>query len=419
VATLAALSALGPLSIDMYLPALPELGRDLGGGASLIQLTLTACLVGLALGQAVAGPASDLLGRRRLLLGGIIGYTTASLLCLIAPNVWLLIVFRLFQGAAGGTAIVIARAVVRDRNEGAAAARFFASLVQVSALAPIVAPLAGGALLQVMPWRGLFAVITGLGAVLVVVVYRAMPETLAPEDRRGDGPKAVLVTFGKLAADRAFAGYMLTGGLAFAAMFTYISGSPFVIQEVYGLPQLAFAGIFAANGVGIVIAGRVGARLLDRHGSRRLLGIGLSIAAVGSLTVASSLAAGLWTLLPGLFLVVAPIGLILPNSMALALSGRPPRMAGTASALMGLAQFALGGLAAPMAGLGGSDTSVPMVLVIVGLSLSALAAFGLTPRPPVTDEPDRAAQSRRNRGRPGRRGEERAVRRSHTRRARP
>ncbi|WP_405581911.1 multidrug effflux MFS transporter [Streptomyces sp. NBC_01190] len=386
VVILAGLSALGPLSIDLYLPALPRLGDDLGGSASLSQLTITGCLIGLALGQVVAGPTSDRLGRRRPLLVGVAGYAAASLLCLVAPTVWFLIGARLLQGAMGGTAIVIARAVVRDLHQGAAAARFFGSLVQVSALAPVVAPLAGGALLQVLPWRGLFAVIAGLGVLLLIVVHQGLPESLPPQARRGEGPLALVAAFGKLAADRSFIGYALTGGLAFAALFTYISGSPFVIQEVYGLPRLAFAGLFAVNGAGIAVAGRIGSRLVDEHGPARLVRAGLRIAACGGLAVAGSLSLGLWTLLPGLFMVVASIGLILPNSMALALSQRPPRMAGTAAALMGLSQFLLGGLAAPLAGLAGSHTSAPMSLIIAALTLSALTAFRLTPHPPPTPQ---------------------------------
>ncbi|NRQ30949.1 multidrug effflux MFS transporter [Nonomuraea sp. NN258] len=385
VAILAGLSAIGPLSIDMYLPALPELGRELGAGASLTQLTITACVVGIALGTIAAGPTSDLLGRRRPLLAGVIGYAVASLLCVIAPSATLLIVFRLLQGFTGGCAMVIARAVVRDRHEGVAAARFFATLIQISALAPVLAPLAGGLLLEVMPWRGLFAVISGLGVLLTLMVLWFLPESLAPDKRDAQGPKAVLAKFGRLASDRTFAGYALTAALSFAALFTYISGSSFVIQDVYRLSPLTYSVIFALNSAGIVVMGRISSRVVGRHGPRRILGIGLALSSVGGLVVVTSPVAGLWTLLPGLFLVVASVGFIVPNSVALAISSHPPHMAGTASAFMGATQFLFAGVAAPLAGAGGAHTSTPMVLILAGLSLSALVVYRLTPVPQTAD----------------------------------
>lgn len=370
VLILGALSALGPLSIDLYLPALPELGRDLGSNASAVQLTLTACLVGLALGQAAVGPLSDRYGRRRPLRIGVVAYTLASLACMTAPSLPLLVAARLLQGLAGGAAIVIARAVVRDLYQGAAAARFFATLTQVSGIAPVLSPLVGGLLLQVMPWRGLFAVIAIAGAVLVAAVRR-LPET-ASAPSTAPMPR----TLTTLVRDRDFTGYSLVGGLSFAAMFAYIAGSPFVLQDLHGLSELQFAAVFATNGAGIIVTGRLAARG-NRLGPRALLTAGLALSAGGGLVILTTVSTGLglWPLLVGFFAVVSSIGLTMPTSVALALDRCPPATAGTASALLGLTQFVIGGLAAPLAGLGGSTSALPLAVTIAALTAAAPLAI--------------------------------------------
>jgi DHA1 family bicyclomycin/chloramphenicol resistance-like MFS transporter len=376
VLILGALTALAPLSIDMYLPALPALSRELAAGPSVIQMTLTACLVGLALGQAVAGPISDAAGRRRPLLAGALVYAAASALCVIAPTVQALILFRLVQGAAGGAAIVIARAIVRDLYEGTSAARFFALLMQISGVAPIMAPLIGGEILRITSWRGVFAMITFLAAILIFAVLTGLPETLLPEHRHAGGISTSLRTFWHLVTDRAFAGYALSTGLAFGAMFAYISDSPFVLQIVYRLSPQAFSLIFALNGAGIVAAGWLSGRLSTQFRPRKLLVAGLATSMLGALVLLAAIvaAAALPIVLAGLFLVVSGIGLIIPNGTALALSGQPPERAGTASALLGLTQFVTGGAAAPLAGAFGARSAMPMALVITAL----VAAAGLT-----------------------------------------
>ncbi|MFI6317110.1 multidrug effflux MFS transporter [Nonomuraea sp. NPDC050556] len=363
VVLLGALTALGPLSIDLYLPALPQLGRDLAASPSTIQLTLTACLVGLALGQAVAGPLSDRHGRRRPLLVGLVLYALASLLCAVAPSPGALIAARLLQGLAGGAAIVIARAVVSDLYEGRAAARFFSTLMQISGIAPILSPLAGGLLMQWSSWRGLFLAVTSVGTLLLAATL-LLPETVR---RRSDAP--LLRTLLRVGSDRTFAGYALTSGLSFAAMFAYIGGSPFVLQDLHGLSPLTFSVVFAANGLGIVLAGQLSSRL-TRYRPETLLTAGLVVAFAGGAVVLGSvlLGLGLWPLLAGFFLVVASIGVTLPNSVSLALSTCPPEATGSASALLGLAQFVIGGLVAPLAGLG-SD----LLLAVIIATLTALA----------------------------------------------
>jgi DHA1 family bicyclomycin/chloramphenicol resistance-like MFS transporter len=374
---LGALTAIGPLSIDMYLPALPRLTSDLLAGPSLVQLTLTACLAGLAVGQAVAGPISDMWGRRRPLLAGVTLYTIASLLCTAASSVHLLIALRFVQGAAGAAGIVIARAVVWDLHDGPAAARFFSLLMLVNGVAPVAAPVIGGQLLRFTSWRGVFVVIAVIGGLMTVAALLGLRETLRPSERHAGGLRSTLRTFAALCADRVFVGYVLAGGLAFAAMFAYISGSPFVIQELYGLSPQTYSLIFAMNALGIVAAGQVSGRLAGRIALRRLLATGHALSLLGGaiLLVAVLAGLGLPAVLPGLFLVVAAIGLIMPNSAALALSGRPPGVAGSASALLGLAQFVIGGAAAPLVGIAGSRTAVPMGVVIAGLAAAAFLAF--------------------------------------------
>lgn len=383
VLLLGSLSAFGPLSIDTYLPGLPEMSRSLGAPPSAVQLTLTACLAGLALGQVLAGPLSDRLGRRRPLLVGVAAYAVASALCALAPSVAVLVVLRLVQGFAGAAGIVIARATVRDLHEGAAAARFFATLMLVNGLAPILAPVVGAQLLKVTDWRGVFVVLAGIGTVLFVAVALGLRESLPPARRRAGGVRDTLRTLRMLAGDRVFMGYALAAGLAFGAMFSYISGSPFVVQDVYGASPEAFSAIFAVNGVGIVVASQVSARLVGRVSPRTLLRAGLAIGAAGGailLAVVAGGGLGLWAVLPPLFAVVASVGLVLPNASALALADHAD-VAGSASALLGVLQFAVGAAVAPLVGIAGKDTAVPMGLVIAALGALAVTCLAVLARP--------------------------------------
>jgi DHA1 family bicyclomycin/chloramphenicol resistance-like MFS transporter len=382
VLILGSLSAFGPLSIDMYLPAFPSLSKDLHAGPSAVQLTLTACLIGLAVGQLVAGPLSDTLGRRRPLLVGLVCYTVLSAACFVAPSVYALAGLRLLQGFGGSAGLVIAGAAVRDRYAGVAMARFLSTLMLVNGLAPIVAPVIGGQLLRVTSWRGVFVVLTGFGLVLLVACIAWFDESLPPERRRPGSLPDTMRSFGELLRDRKFAGYALAGGLAFAAMFAYISGSSFVLQDIFGLSPQQFGLVFGTNALGIVVVGQLNRWLVNRFAPRLLLAIGLAAAtAGGALLVVAVLAGwGLPALLPGLFAVVASIGIVLPNTRALATADYPD-LAGTSSALLGVSQFAIGGLVAPLIGLGGTGTALPMVVVIAALTVLALVVFVLMTRP--------------------------------------
>jgi DHA1 family bicyclomycin/chloramphenicol resistance-like MFS transporter len=374
---LGALSAFGPLSIDMYLPALPGLARDLGDAPSAVQVTLTTCLAGLAAGQILAGPVSDAGGRRPVALAGLLTFTLASAACAAAPSVPVLAALRLLQGLGGAAAIVVARAVVRDRHSGVAAARYFAVLTLVNGLAPVLAPIVGGQLLRVTSWRGVFVVLSGLGVVLLAAAAAWLRETLPPVRRRTGGLRDTLATFARLSRDRRFTGYALALALGFAAMFAYISGSPFVLQDIYGASPQQFSAVFAANSLGIMAAGRVSAGLVGRHPPQRLLLAGLALNVAGGLALLAVVAAGVGgivaVLIP-LFAVASSIGLILPNATALALELHP-EAAGSASGAIGVAQFAVAAALAPLVGLGGAHTALPMALVIAGCGVAALAVL--------------------------------------------
>ena len=381
---LGGLTAFAPLSIDMYLPGLPALGGELSAGASAVQLTLTACLAGLAVGQLVAGPLSDRFGRRRPLLAGVGAYTVASALCAAAPTISALIGLRFVQGATGAAGIVISRAIVRDTHHGVALVRFFSMLMLVTGLAPILAPVIGGQVLEFTSWRGAFVVMAAIGALLLVATAAGLRETLPPEHRRDSGVRATAATMAALLRDRHFTGFALAGGLAFGGMFTYIAGSPFVLQEIYGASPQAFAAVFAVNSVGIVALGQLNGRLAGRVDPLTMLRIGVTTMAVAGCVLFAVVAIGSLppaALLVPLWVFVASVGLVFPNTTALALAGHP-EVAGTASALLGVLQFVIGAAAAPLAGIAGTGTAVPMGATMALLSLASLAALRLSSAPP-------------------------------------
>ncbi|MEV8539452.1 multidrug effflux MFS transporter [Streptomyces sp. NPDC051572] len=380
ILVLGGLTATPPLSMDMYLPALPAVTRSLHAPASTVQLTLTACLAGMALGQLVVGPMSDKWGRRRPLLTGLAVYVVATALCAVAPNVESLVAFRLLQGLAGAAGIVIARAVVRDLYDGVAMARFFSTLMLVSGVAPIVAPLVGGQILRVTDWRGVFVILTFVGTALAVLVWTRLPETLAPADRHAGGTAEALRGMRALLADLPFTGYMLTGGFSFAALFAYISASPFVVQEIYGATPQTFSLLFGINSVGLVAVGQINGKLLvGRVSMDKVLGAGLAVvllAATALLLMATGAfgEVGLVPVAAGLFVLMSAMGVTLPNAQTLALM-RTRHSAGSASALLGTSSFLIGAIASPLVGIAGEHTAVPMAVVQLVAALVAVACF--------------------------------------------
>jgi MFS transporter, DHA1 family, multidrug resistance protein len=371
IVILGSLVAIGPLSIDMYLPGLPEITRSLDATAAAVQLSLTACVAGLAVGQLIAGPLSDRLGRRRPLITGLVMYSGVSLLCALAPTVLALTGLRFLQGLAGGAGIVIGRAVVRDLYSGAQAAKLFSSLMLVTGLAPILAPVLGAQLLKVTSWEGIFVVLAALSAAIVTLAAIALPETL-PGERRDPGGNT-LHTMRHLLTQRSFLGYALTAGLAFGALFAYISGSPFVFQEIYGLSPQAFSFAFGANGLGLVIGSQINARLVSLYGPAYLLRRALLVivVAAAALVVVTSIDLGVWPVIACTFVVMSTLSFVMPNSTALALAEHGA-VAGTASALLGVTQFLIGGLAAPLVGIGGTGSALPMAVVMLSLAAGAV-----------------------------------------------
>jgi DHA1 family bicyclomycin/chloramphenicol resistance-like MFS transporter len=366
--------------MDMYLPALPQVTDVLHSSASTVQLTLTACLAGMAVGQLVVGPLSDRFGRRRPLLIGMVVYVLATALCAFAPSAPLLTGFRLLQGLAGAAGIVISRAIVRDLYDGVEMARFFSTLMLISGVAPIVAPVIGGQILRLTDWRGVFVVCTAIGVLLTAVVWRSLGETLPPEHRHSGELSGTFGAFRSLLADRAFSGYVTAGSFAFAALFTYVSASSFVVQDIYGASPQTFSLLFGLNSVGIVGIGQLNGKVLvGRVDMDRVLAVGLVLitAASGALVLLTTGVfgkAGLAGIAAALFVLMASMGLVLPTTSTQALLCTK-RNAGAASALIGTSSFLIGAVISPLAGIAGDGTAVPMAVTMLTCTLVACAAF--------------------------------------------
>lgn len=364
-AILGSLSALGPLSIDMYLPAFPQIAEEFHTTASLTQLSLTACLIGLAVGQLVIGPISDVKGRRKPLLIGMLIYAIVSIICMLSTSIWGFIGLRFLQGLAGAAGLVISRASVRDLYSGPDLIRFMATLMVINGVAPILAPIIGGEVLNYTSWKGVFGLLSIFGIIMIIGIYYALEETLPTNRRSRGGLVNTLRTFGKLLKDAGFMGYVMTQGFVMASMFAYISGSSFVMQGIYGLSVREYSLMFAINGLGIVIAGQIAGRLAHRFSARGLLNTGLSMSGLGAVLLLVTVFAKLPLVfvLVGLFLVVSSVGLITTTASSLALDKQGER-AGSASAMLGTTSFLFGGIVAPLVGLGGEGTAAPMVIII-------------------------------------------------------
>ena len=376
VVVLGLLTMFGPLSLDLYLPALPQLADDLGTSTSAAQLSITACLVGLALGQLVAGALSDRLGRRRPLIVGLSAYLVASVACALAPSVTVLVVLRFIQGLGGAAGIVISRAIARDLYSGRALMIFFSRLLLIAGLAPVIAPILGGQLTRIMSWRGIFAVLAGFGAVLLLAGWFGLRETLPPERRVVGGFRRTLHGYNTLVHDRFFVGCALSSGLAGASMFAYIAGSTFVLQRIYGMSPQGFSLIFGGISFGLVAAAQGGARLALIWPLTRVLALGLAINLTGATALLVTVVTGLplGALIGALVIMVCAVGLIFPTANALAMADYPD-LAGTASSLQGLSQFLFGAIAAPLVGIAGEQTALPLGIVTTSVSLCAMASF--------------------------------------------
>lgn len=383
VILLGALSAFGPLSMDMYLPSLPALTSDLQTTASYGQLSITACLIGLAAGQMLIGPFSDNHGRRIPLLSGLIGFVLTSFLCAQVSSIILLIVLRFLQGLAGSAGLVISRAIARDLYSGSKLTKFFSMLMAINGIFPILAPILGGLILRVTSWRGVFFVLTGIGIILFLGTLVSLPETLPVKKRISGGWHATVSEMGRICRDRTFISYAMVLGLIMGAMFCYISGSSFVLQDMFGVSPLFFSLFFAANGLGIVAMSQLAGPLSARFGEKKVLKVGVMIAAAGSITLFSGLLLDpprlIAVMLP-LFFVVSMVGLVNTTAFSLAMQSQG-RAAGTASALLGLGMNLVGGLLSPLVGLGGTGTYLPMAMMILLCDVGALVVYLLRIRP--------------------------------------
>jgi DHA1 family bicyclomycin/chloramphenicol resistance-like MFS transporter len=389
------LSSFGPLSLDLYLPALPRVATSLHTSAGATQLSISFCLIGLAAGQFVFGPLGDRFGRRWPLLTGVSLWTVAALLCAVAPSVTALVVLRLIQGFGGAAGLVLSRAVVRDLYDNTALARAFAVVALISNITPAVAPVAGGLLLHVMSWRGLFLVLTGTGVVLFAGTALFLPESLPAGHRQTGSLGATGHLVRTLVADRLFRRAVSAMVLASAVLFIYLSLSSVILQRDYGLSTNAFSAMFAVNSVGIITAGSATVRLLRRFTPERLLAVGLAAVLAGAAGLCVVVAAGAptWAVLPFLFVCVASMGTIIPTATNLAMLNHP-EAAGAGSALLGGAQYAVGGLAGPVVTLAG-DTAAAMS---IGMGIAAAGAsaawYGIRPATPSARSPESVAEDR-------------------------
>lgn len=376
--------ALGPLTIDMYLPALPKIADELGVSSSVAQLTLTGTLAGLALGQLIIGPLSDSLGRRRPLMAGIVLHMLASLLCLLAPNIALLGVGRGLQGMGAAATMVVAMAVVGDLFDESAAATVISRLMLVLGVAPVLAPSLGAAVLLTATWHWVFAVLVVLAGALLIVAAVALPETLPVDHRRSLRVRSIAATYVEVLRDVRFVVLVLVGALGMSGLFAYIAGASFVLQGEYGLDQLSFALVFGAGAIALIGATQFNVVLLRRFAPQTIALWALVVAvAGGAVFVALSIAriGGLFGFVLPIWWILGAMGLVIPNAPAVALS-RHPDAAGTAAALLGAAQFGLGAAIAPLVGVLGNDAVALSVVMTAGMviALLALVAVGVPAR---------------------------------------
>jgi MFS transporter, DHA1 family, multidrug resistance protein len=377
VIVLGSLMAIGPLTIDTYLPALPQLSAQMRATDSQAQLTITGLLLGLGLGQLIIGPLSDAFGRRRPLLIGLGAHGITSLLCAVAPSIGLLAVTRTLQGLAGAAVAVVVMAIVRDLFTGIRAAQLLSRLILVLGVAPILAPSLGSALLRLTSWRGIFVVLAVAAVGLWVVAWRALPETLPPVRRQPASARGSLRAYGRLFTDPMFLVMVAVAGLMFATLFSYIAGAPFLLQGRYGLSPQAFGLAFSTNAFGMILMTQLNPVLVGRFGPVRVLSVGVLVAltaATAMLIAALADFGGLLGFMLPMFFVMAAAGLCNPNAPVIALS-RHGDVAGSAAAVLGAVQFAIGGSIAPLVGALQDGTAMPLAAIIVGTTGLASGLF--------------------------------------------
>ncbi|MGV0607224.1 multidrug effflux MFS transporter [Mycolicibacterium sp. XJ1904] len=379
IVVLGVMVALGPLTIDMYLPALPRIAEELGVSSSIAQLTLTGTLAGLALGQLVVGPLSDSLGRRRPLMAGIVLHMVASLMCMFAPNIEVLGLARALQGMGAAAASVVAVAVVGDLFTGSVAATVMSRLMLVLGVAPVLAPSLGAAVLLKASWHWVFAALVLLAGLLLVVAMTALPETLLVAHRRPLKVRGIAATYLELLRDTRFVVLVLVAALGMSGLFAYISAAPFVLQGRYGLDQQGFALVFAAGAIALIGATQFNVVLLRRFRPQTIVLWALTVASLGGavfvgITVVD--VGGVAGFVVPVWVLLAAVGFVIPNAPALALT-RHPDAAGTAAALLGAGQFGLGAAIAPLVGALGNDEFALAAVMTVGMVIALLALMAV------------------------------------------
>ena len=382
---LGALTALGPFTIDLYLPAFPVLQQDFQTTAAAIQLTLTGTMIGFALGQLIVGPLSDKVGRRRPLLAVTALHVIASIGAALAPDLTLLAIARVLMGMGAAAGGVVAMAIVRDLFGGRRLVVMLSRLALVSGVAPVIAPLIGSALLAVMPWRGIFVVLAVYGAVMLVSAIALVPETL-PKARRGaNGGATVLQRYRSVFSDRVFIGVLIIGGMTFSGLFSYLSSSSFLFQEGYGFDAQQYGMLFAVNSLGVVLGVQTASRLAARFGPQWVLAFSTAtlVLASAAIIVFDQLGLGLWPTMAALFVFMTACGFTFPCVQVLALD-RHGKAAGTAASIIGACNFGVAGLISPIVGWIARDagiTATTMASVMVGCAVVGCLSLWLIVRP--------------------------------------
>ncbi|MBO3061773.1 MULTISPECIES: multidrug effflux MFS transporter [Mammaliicoccus] len=381
IVILGLLTAFGPFSIDMYLPALPEISHDFDTTTSNTQLTLTLFMIGLAIGQVFVGPLSDFIGRKKPLMVALIVYTIASVLCVFAPNIYIMMALRFIQGFTGGAGAVISRAISSDLYKGKALTKFLAILMLVNGVAPILAPVLGGVILSFSTWKMVFILLTVFGLIMFSLSSIKLTESL-PEEKRSSGRiSEVLNDFKNLLQSPKFLLPLFIQGCTYALLFSYISASSFITQSVYHISPLAFSWMFAFNGLGLILSGQVINKLVDYYDEHLLMRLFGMIQIVGVVIVSITLINGwpLWLLIIGFFILVSPVSAIGTTGFSIAMANNKGG-AGSAASLLGLSQFLFGGLVSPLVGIRGEQDVFPYVFTIIIVSILLIILYFINSR---------------------------------------
>lgn len=370
---LAVFCALGPFTVDMYLSSFPEIMKYFSTNASMVQASLTSALLGLSLGQIIIGPLSDVHGRRKPLFFSMILFFISSVGCAISPSVEVFIVLRFIQGFSASAGLVIARAIIRDMYDGVELTKFFALLTTITSVTPLLSPLAGSAVISFTSWIGVF-IFTGIvGIYLTAITVWKVKETLQIENRISSDFRALLNNYKTLLQDRKFIGYGLSSGVLFGGCFAYISGSPFIYQNIYGVSPQMFSILFALNGISLMIGSQLVKRLAGRSNPHKIFLIGVLSSFISSVAVLIVVLSHgpLAALVTALFFTNVALGIVGPISFTLAIESQG-HIAGSASALLGILPFLLGSITSPLVGIAGEYSAIPLGIIIFATSLLAV-----------------------------------------------